>query len=359
MKTIMAWTTWATLPVQLSEIRQIEVVKGPNSALYGFNAAYGVINIITYDPEYDATNAAKVRVGNIGQRHASLTTTFKVGPALSVRLSGGGDVRDEWKVNGTLPPGPTGESSSLHNPVSAESNLGCGGATGTPKTVLRVEGSWSNVQEDGRLGFYYQTIKLLTTSAKATLTSDTALGLIQASAYQNQVNVKYPDIDTHWINTVDVANIQDLFKIGARNTFRISGEFRNNTLNTSPIGGGQISYDVWSGSGMWNWAINSQFTTTAAIRLDDLMLHRSGGFPAGIPLADNDNWNRGIVQPSVNLFTGAWHPRTRRLSAVLRPGRSGAEPERARRPAVGRSSRPVHGRPDGQPQSTPVDRDQL
>jgi iron complex outermembrane receptor protein len=29
---------WASLPVQLSEIRQIEVIKGPNSALYGFNA---------------------------------------------------------------------------------------------------------------------------------------------------------------------------------------------------------------------------------------------------------------------------------------------------------------------------------
>ncbi len=29
---------WPALPVQLSEIRQIEVIKGPNPALYGFNA---------------------------------------------------------------------------------------------------------------------------------------------------------------------------------------------------------------------------------------------------------------------------------------------------------------------------------
>ena len=34
-------TEWAALPVELSEIRQIEIVKGPNSALFGFNAAGG------------------------------------------------------------------------------------------------------------------------------------------------------------------------------------------------------------------------------------------------------------------------------------------------------------------------------
>jgi outer membrane receptor for ferrienterochelin and colicins len=35
-------TMAAALPVQLSEIRQIEVIKGPVSALYGFNAVSGV-----------------------------------------------------------------------------------------------------------------------------------------------------------------------------------------------------------------------------------------------------------------------------------------------------------------------------
>ena len=41
------YTAWSTLPVRLEEIRQIEVVKGPNSALFGFNAVAGVVNIIT------------------------------------------------------------------------------------------------------------------------------------------------------------------------------------------------------------------------------------------------------------------------------------------------------------------------
>jgi len=54
-------TAWQSLPVQIDEIRQIEVVKGPNSALFGFNAAGGVINIITFDPLLDSTNAATIR----------------------------------------------------------------------------------------------------------------------------------------------------------------------------------------------------------------------------------------------------------------------------------------------------------
>lgn len=40
-------TFWETLPVDLNDVERIEVVRGPSSALYGPNAANGVINIIT------------------------------------------------------------------------------------------------------------------------------------------------------------------------------------------------------------------------------------------------------------------------------------------------------------------------
>ena len=47
------YTPWITVPVELGAIRQIEIIKGPNCALFGFNAVDGVINIITYNPLYD------------------------------------------------------------------------------------------------------------------------------------------------------------------------------------------------------------------------------------------------------------------------------------------------------------------
>ncbi|MFD0991984.1 TonB-dependent receptor plug domain-containing protein [Tenacibaculum geojense] len=43
--------------LSLSNIKQIEIVKGPSSALYGSEAMGGVINIITKEPTYNATKA--------------------------------------------------------------------------------------------------------------------------------------------------------------------------------------------------------------------------------------------------------------------------------------------------------------
>lgn len=42
---------WDLLPVQSDEIEQIEVIRGPGSALYGANALSGVVNIITKRPK--------------------------------------------------------------------------------------------------------------------------------------------------------------------------------------------------------------------------------------------------------------------------------------------------------------------
>jgi iron complex outermembrane receptor protein len=42
---------WPTIPIQLEEIDQIEVIRGPGGSLYGANAYSGVINITTRKPE--------------------------------------------------------------------------------------------------------------------------------------------------------------------------------------------------------------------------------------------------------------------------------------------------------------------
>ena len=46
---------WSQFPVPLSDIKRIEVIKGPMSSLYGNRALLGIINIVTYKPDETRT----------------------------------------------------------------------------------------------------------------------------------------------------------------------------------------------------------------------------------------------------------------------------------------------------------------
>ncbi|WP_304217149.1 TonB-dependent siderophore receptor [Phenylobacterium aquaticum] len=296
-------TIWATIPVQLDEIRQIEVVKGPNSALFGFNAVSGVVNIITYNPKFDPTNVVTARGGTLGAKSGSLVSTFKLGQAVSARLTVGGSSQDEWASTRAQP-----TKDQLHDPRSASANLDVV-AQLAEKTELRMEGSWSNIQEDSRAaGASYSVVKMITNSEKATVTSDTQLGSIQAQVYQNQLTAKYSIAGgIFWKNTITVASLQDLFKVGTAHTFRLGGEYRHNTSNVAPVNKADVSYDVAALSGMWNWQVNDKLTTTAAMRVDKMSLDRSGPFLPRAPNGNNALWNRDITATSANA-TVAWRP---------------------------------------------------
>lgn len=57
-------TYWPQLPVQVQDIERIEIVRGPNAALYGSNAELGVINIITKRPQAGLSGSIEGQVGN-------------------------------------------------------------------------------------------------------------------------------------------------------------------------------------------------------------------------------------------------------------------------------------------------------
>ena len=64
---------WDFLPVNLNEIKQIEVIRGPASAVWGANAVYGVINVITKSPREMQGTTATVGLGTFertGDVHA-------------------------------------------------------------------------------------------------------------------------------------------------------------------------------------------------------------------------------------------------------------------------------------------------
>lgn len=86
---------WKQLPVTLTEIKRIEVLKGPASAVYGFNAFDGVVNIITKLPEEMKGTTLQVAGGQLG---TLLTTVVQAGTLgkWGYRISGGHEQNQQW-----------------------------------------------------------------------------------------------------------------------------------------------------------------------------------------------------------------------------------------------------------------------
>jgi iron complex outermembrane receptor protein len=144
-----------------------------------------------------------------------------------------------------------------------------------------------------------------TKSAKLQLSADTRLGLVQATAYSNWITLQASNqqasafSNVHVDNQVAVAQLQDLFKVGSDHTFRASLEYRHNTMPTI-TDGGQISYDVASAAGMWDWRVTPSLSLTNAVRVDHLSLGRKGALPAGYGLTNTAWSGRSLMEPSFN-----------------------------------------------------------
>ena len=90
---------WKLLPVALTEIKRIEVLKGPASAVYGFNAFDGVLNIITKSPEEMRGTTLQVAGGELGTLLTNIAHAGTSGD-WSYRLSGGHEQNQRWSDRG-------------------------------------------------------------------------------------------------------------------------------------------------------------------------------------------------------------------------------------------------------------------
>ena len=92
---------WKLIPVTLPEIKRIEVLKGPASAIYGFNAFDGVINIITKSPEEMKGTTLQFGGGELGTISSAAIHAGKVGN-FGYRLSAGHDQNTQWRNRDAL-----------------------------------------------------------------------------------------------------------------------------------------------------------------------------------------------------------------------------------------------------------------
>ena len=87
---------WRLLPVTLSEIQRIEVLKGPASSIHGFNAFDGVVNIITKSSRETGQNTIQVKGGEFGTLGATALLGGSRGN-LGYRLGLAYDQNQQWR----------------------------------------------------------------------------------------------------------------------------------------------------------------------------------------------------------------------------------------------------------------------
>jgi outer membrane receptor protein involved in Fe transport len=308
-------TIWDNIPVNIDDIRQIEVVKGASSALFGSNAAGGVINIVTYSPLYDHNEVAAASFGTQKSLTGDATVT-EHGSWGGTKFSAGGMTSDEFDT----PRQPFDQIPTFQPRKRYVANTSV--FTLTPDLLANTEATYAKSTANTIDGISYLTAaqETMTYSARAGLNWQSPYGLITNDNYFNHSFVNFfeiPDGGAPYGLTVNmfVSHLQDLFKIGANNTFRAAVEYRHKKFTSTSAAvvpqDSELVEDNYAASGMWLWRINENLSWTNAVRFDQQNMKQVGTLAPGVvrTIADynhrNDVWsgNSDVVYRATDLDT--------------------------------------------------------
>ena len=121
---------WDFLPANLSDIRQIEVIRGPASAVWGANALTGVVNVITKSPR-QAPGTTVSLSGGFFDRDAGSTAGKGVGKLFGANATVARAPNDIWSYrvsagyfNSDPLPRPTGRIPLIQDPRDPAATVG-------------------------------------------------------------------------------------------------------------------------------------------------------------------------------------------------------------------------------------------
>ncbi len=80
----------------LPRLQRVEVLRGPQSTLFGKNASAGVISVVTAAPSYDAEGRVEVQYGNYDQKLVKAYVTGGLSDTFAMSLSGSWNKRDGY-----------------------------------------------------------------------------------------------------------------------------------------------------------------------------------------------------------------------------------------------------------------------
>jgi iron complex outermembrane receptor protein len=280
-------TIWSNLPVNIDDIRQIEVVKGPASALFGSNAASGVINIVTYSPDHDKNNVATVGLGTQDEITADATMTEN-GQWGGVKISAGGLNANEFNT-----PRAVDDNAELTEPFKRYA-ASSGVFQLAPGLQANGEATYSESHENivPIASFTMQPEDTTSYSARGGLAWNSPYGVISNDNYLNHTNSIIGTVPL--VTNLIVSNLNDQFKLGDDNTFRATLEYRHKNFSE---GGPFYNEDVYSAGGTWLWQISDNLSWTNSARVD----HQDGS--STTPLNTLSLFSVSGFEHSLNVFS--------------------------------------------------------
>ena len=298
-------TDWNLLGVSLEAIQQIELVRGPASALFGFNAASGVVNIITVNPAAARHAAVTAEAGTHAYSRVSGDLAAPLSDTVSVELSGDHRREDDRAVPGTI-----GRPRTIPD-VTADAVNGTIVFTPTVDTRAELNGGYSNNRQ---LEFLPSEIlteqRFRNRTAGLTVDHDTGWGSLTGNAYTNWLDSDYGITGTargpfealansQFRNRIIVAKGASLIRLGSANVLRFGIEYRNNQLWSSSLYSHRIGYQDVAADGMIDLHPSDRIALSVAGRIDHLWLDQ-GGDPEAPVIDPPSTYNRALTRFSFN-----------------------------------------------------------
>lgn len=82
--------------LNFNDVKRVEVLKGPQSILFGRNSSAGAVSIISNEPEAKFGASTLVRIGNYGMRHIEFMINQPINSDMAFRMSAVGQFSDGW-----------------------------------------------------------------------------------------------------------------------------------------------------------------------------------------------------------------------------------------------------------------------
>lgn len=265
---------WHSFAIELQDLEQIELVRGPASSLYGFNAELGVINLITRTPHKIKETRLTAEIQEPTGSRLALSTPFRLNDRFAVRLSAGREEAEGFDNADAAGGGVPTEDSLERTAFSAEAHWLADAATdlhfhfGYNDNAFDVLGPGASRGKQATEQFFFDL----------NLSNDTQVGLLQLDlqAYNSEVNFdtfrfggtqNVPPLKSEFRR----AALANLFSVSPRDVLRLEGEFRRSAVAfTAPTDRYQreLAIQTLSFSAMWHVQINTRTAWNTSARFD-------------------------------------------------------------------------------------------